>query len=162
MLIPLTRLWLMQLRDRRSSMTSCKTNHVTLLWLSEEEDGRQINLRTPFDCVISRPCCAIAADFCAETGVQKMHSFAFAQYGDIGARILASETARLYQHYFDVWFGAGPEVNIQQLFTDIPYVESPEFVDWLDGLPSSARAWSRVLTLRSLFCGSQSRGSADR
>ena len=121
----------------------------------------QINLNTPFDCVVSRPASSVAASFCEMCGVQKMHSFAFSNYGDKGSRMLAAEAATMYQHYFDVWSdSAGPE-DLTLLFQANHYEESTDFVEWLRELPSSARAWARVRALRSLFGGSASRGSAD-
>ena len=43
----------------------------------------QINLNTPFDCVISRPTSSDAAGFCEVVGVQKLHSFAFSKFSCI-------------------------------------------------------------------------------
>ena len=111
----------------------------------------QINMNTPFDCVVSRPSSSSAAAFCEKVGVQKMHSYAFSLYGEEGSRILASETANIYQHFYDVWCGAGEGQELTELFEKNPYTESSDFVNWLDGLPAAARAWSRVKALRSLF-----------
>ena len=48
--------------------------------------------KNPFDCVVSRPASTVAVSLCEMRGVQKMHRFAFSNYGDKGSRILASET----------------------------------------------------------------------
>ena len=82
-------------------LSNCKLSDVDI------ETRTQINMNTPFDCVVSRPSSSSAAAFCEKVGVQKMHSYAFSLYGEEGSRILASETANIYQHFYDVWCGAG-------------------------------------------------------
>jgi len=92
----------------------------------------------------------VPVSWCAMYGLNKLASFSFSVYGEVGAFVLSAEWCRRMQYYFDLWL-SGPDDYSFKPEDREGYKPSDEWLRFKASLPNSSKALQRVAAIDSLF-----------